>query len=167
MRQPLHSVSLLPPGGLSPVLLGGVLAGTLDMLYACVFWAVKADVPARRIFQSVAAGLLGRASFDGGWSTALLGLALHYGIALSMAATYVLVAARLPVLVRRPVPLGAAYGLLLYGVMNYLVVPLSRAGPGSPDPLWTGLSILVHMFCIGVPIALCARRARSLGAAVG
>jgi hypothetical protein len=154
----------VPRDRLSPVLLGGALAGTLDIVYACVFWAVKADVPARRIFQSVAAGLLGRASFDGGWRTALLGLVLHYGIALTMAATYALAAARRPVLVRRPVLLGAGYGLVLYAVMNYLVVPLSRAGTGSRDPLWTGLSILVHMFLIGVPIALFARRARSVGA---
>jgi hypothetical protein len=115
MGQQLRTASSPPAGGPSPVLLGGVLAGTLDLLYACVFWAVKADVPARRIFQSVAAGLIGRASFDGGWSTALLGLALHYGIALTMATTYALAAARLPVLVGRPVLLGATYGLLLYG----------------------------------------------------
>ena len=149
----------------SPVVLGGLLAGTLDILFACVFWALKAEVPARRIFQSVAAGLLGPASFEGGWGTAALGLGLHYGIALTMAAAYAVAAARLPLLVRRPVPLGAAYGLLLYAVMNHVVVPLSRATPGSRDPLWVGLGILVHMFLVGVPIALFARRAAAPRAA--
>ena len=44
--------------------------------------------------------------------------------------------------------------------MNYLVVPLSAALGGSRDPLWIGLSVLVHMFLIGVPIAwLCGRAA--------
>jgi hypothetical protein len=62
------------------VLAGGVLAGTLDIVYACVFWALKADVPPSRILQSVAAGLLGEASFTGGAASAGLGLLLHYAV---------------------------------------------------------------------------------------
>ena len=141
------------------VIAGGLVAGALDITYACAFWAIKTGLPPRRIFQSVAAGLLGEASFDGGWSTALLGLALHFCIGLSMAVTFYFVARRLPVLVRYAIVMGAAYGLLLYAIMNFVVVPLSRAGGGSRDPLWTGLTVLVHMFLIGVPIALSARRA--------
>jgi hypothetical protein len=114
-------------------------------------------VPAVRIFQSVAAGLLGRASFEGGAATAALGLALHYLIALSMSLVYYLAAQRWQVLWRRPVQCGAGYGLLVYVIMNYLVVPLSAAGPGSEDPLWVTLSIAAHVFLIGIPIALFTR----------
>ena len=146
-----------PP--LTLVLAGGLVAGTLDIVYACVFWGVKAGVPARRILQSVAAGLLGKASFEGGAVTAALGLGLHYFIACSMAVAYYLVARRWPLLRERPVPYGVAYGLLLYAIMNYIVVPLSAAGGGSKDPLWVGLSVAVHMFLIGVPIALFVRAA--------
>ena len=88
------------------------------------------------------------------------GLVLHYFIALSMSVTYYLVARRWPRLGRRPALCGAGYGLLLYGVMNYIVVPLSAAGPGSKDPLWIALSIAVHVVLIGVPIALFSRRAQ-------
>jgi hypothetical protein len=145
---------------LALVLAGGVVAGTLDIVYACVFWALKADVPARRILQSVAAGLLGKASFEGGGATAALGLGLHYFIACSMAVTYYLVARRWPLLRERAVACGVAYGLLLYGIMNYVVVPLSAAGGGgAKNPLWVGLSVLVHMFLIGLPIALFVRAA--------
>jgi hypothetical protein len=142
------------------VLAGGFVAGTLDIAYAPIFRALKRGVPATRIFQSVAAGLLGRASFQGGGRTAALGLVLHYFIALSMSITYYLVARRWPLLRRRPALCGAGYGLLLYGVMNYIVVPFSAAGRGSKDPLWIILSIAVHMVLIGVPIALFTRRAQ-------
>ena len=135
----------------------GLIAGTLDMVYACAFWALKAGIPSRRIFQSVAAGVLGPASFEGGFATAALGLSLHYFIATMMALVYYLAAGRSAMLVRRPVLMGASYGLFLYVVMNYLVVPLSAAGSSSKDPLWVTLSILVHMFLIGVPIALVTR----------
>jgi hypothetical protein len=137
------------------VLAGGLIAGTFDIVYACAFWALKADVPAERIFQSVAAGLLGKASFDGGAATATLGLGLHFFIATTMSVAYYVVARRWPLLCRRPVLVGAGYGLILYGVMNYIVVPLSAAAHGGPkDPLWVGLSVVVHMFLIGIPIAL-------------
>jgi hypothetical protein len=145
------------------VLAGGLVAGTLDILYAWGFWAIKAGVSMTRILQSVAAGLLGRAaSVSGGAATAALGLALHFFIATAMSLAYHLVSRRVPLLVRRPVLCGAAYGLVLYGIMNYLVVPLSAAGGGgSKDPLWIGLGVFVHMFLVGVPIALVARRAQA------
>lgn len=88
---------------------------------------VLGAVPAQRIFKSVAAGLLGEASFEGGPATAALGLGLHYFIATTMSFVYYLVASRFPLLGRRPVLCGAGYGLLLYGIMNYIVVPLSAA----------------------------------------
>ena len=67
---------------------------------------------------------------------------------------------RWPILWQRPVLCGAGYGLLLYAIMNYVVVPLSAAGPGSKDPLWIGLSVAVHAVLIGIPIALFTRRAQ-------
>ena len=130
------------------------MAGTLDITYAWAFWAVKAGVSVQRIFQSVAAGLLGEASFEGGAATVALGLALHYFIATTMSFVYYVVASRVTLLRRRPVLCGVGYGLLLYGIMNYIVVPFSAAGGGSRDPVWVSLSIFVHMFLIGLPIAL-------------
>lgn len=144
------------------VLAGGVVAGALDIAYACVFWAIKAGVPARRIFQSVAAGLLGEAAFQGGAPTAALGLALHFLIATSMSVAYYLAAGRWTILRDRPVACGAVYGLLLYGFMNHVVVPLSAVGGGgAKDPLWIGLTVLVHVVFIGIPIALATRKART------
>src|SRR6185369_4072779 len=70
------------------VLAGGLVAGTFDITYACVFWAIKAGARPTRIFQSVARGLLGPASFQGGAKTAALGLFLHYFIAITMSIFY-------------------------------------------------------------------------------
>src|SRR5215467_8118529 len=101
------------------VITGGLLAGTFDITYACVFWGVKAGVSPERVFQSVAAGLLGRTSFSGGLKTAALGLFLHYFIATTMSVVYYLVSLRWAALHQRPWFFGPAYGLALYGVMNY------------------------------------------------
>ena len=142
------------------VLLGGLVAGAFDITYACTFWYLKRGVLPKRVCQSVASGLLGPdTSFNGGWRTALLGLVLHFLIATTMAVTYYLFARRWVELWERPLRYGPLYGLLLYGVMNYIVVPLSRALPGSPNTVWVVLSIAVHAFLIGTPIALFARKA--------
>jgi len=144
------------------VLAGGIVAGTLDILYAWLFWMLKAGVPMQRILQSVASGLLGESSFTGGGATAAFGFALHYLIATTMSLTYYLVARRWSLLVRHPSLCGAGYGLMLYGIMNYIVVPLSAAGAGATDRLWTTLTIVVHMVLIGIPIALATSRASRL-----
>src|SRR5262245_40203943 len=92
---------------LACVLAGGLVAGTLDIIYACVFWALKVKVPARRIFQSVARGLLGKAAFEGGAATAALGLSLHFFIATSMSLAYYLAALRWKVLHEKWLACGA------------------------------------------------------------
>ena len=146
--------------GWPPVVAGGLVAGAFDIAYACIFWAIKAGVAPRRILQSVAAGLLGReAAVQGGNATAALGLVLHFFIALTMAAVYFLAARRWSLLWRRAWVLGAIYGLWLYIAMQYIVVPLSRAGGGgsNPDPVWVTLSVLVHVFLVGIPCAVGAR----------
>jgi hypothetical protein len=141
------------------VLVGGGIAGALDISYAIGFSAFR-GVPPMRLLQSVASGLLGAAAFDGGLHTAMLGLFLHFLIALSAAAIFYLAACRLRFLRSHAVIAGIVYGLLIYGVMNLVVLPLSafpRKVNFAPLVLTTGL--LVHMFCIGLPIALATRRA--------
>lgn len=144
------------------VALGGLVAGTIDIVYAWAFWAIKAGLRPTRILQSVAAGLLGReAAVAGGAGTAALGLVLHFFIATTVAFVFYATARYAPALWRRPWLWGSLYGVGVYGVMNYVVVPLSRAGGGggSPTTLWAVLSIIVHAFGIGVPVALAARAA--------
>jgi len=140
------------------VLTGGFAAGSLDIAFACVFWRLKAGLGAERVLQSVAAGLMGKESFAGGAAAAGLGLVLHFAIATAMALAYYLVARQWPLLCRQAVACGIVYGLMLYGVMNFIVVPLSAAPPGSQDPLWIATSIVAHVALVGVPIALIGRR---------
>ena len=52
------------------LLAGGVFVATLDALFAIGFWYLRNAVPPMRILQSIAAGLLGEASFSGGVATA-------------------------------------------------------------------------------------------------
>src|SRR6266581_9546475 len=68
------------------ILIGGLIAGALDITYACVFFGIRNHVSPIRIFQSVARGALGQTAFQGGLKTAALGLFFHFLIALIAAA---------------------------------------------------------------------------------
>ena len=146
---------------LSSFLAGGLIAGTLDISYAILFSYFRAGISPTRILQSVASGLLGRDAYAGGLPIAALGLGLHFLIAFTATAVFFIGAHWLPILIRHPIVSGAIYGLLVYAIMNYVVIPLSRVPPRATPPakvvMITG--ILVHMFFIGLPIAVAARRA--------
>ena len=140
-------------------LLGGLTVGVLDALDAFLFFGLRGVSPGR-VLQSVASGLLGRAAFQGGASTIVLGLGLHFFIALAIVATFFFAARAVPFLTRRPYLTGPLFGLIAYAVMTFVVVPLSAAGGGSAPSghvLINGL--LIHAFGVGLPAALFARAA--------
>jgi len=140
------------------ILIGGAIAGTLDITYAIGFSAMR-GVPPMRILQSVASGLLGAPAFSGGALIAALGFALHFFIAFAAAAIFYLASRATPILTRHSIIAGLIYGLLIYAMMNLVVLPLSAYPRKVSFPLpvlVTGL--FVHMFFIGLPISLAVRR---------
>lgn len=134
------------------ILTGGVLAATQDLIGAVLAY----QAPMIRVLKAIARGVLGDAARQGGPEVAALGAGLHYFIALVAAGVYVAASYRLPVLLKRPVSLGLLYGAGVFMVMNFIVVPLSRAaGPFKKFTVAGGLDFLSN--CIfGLIIALCA-----------
>jgi hypothetical protein len=148
-----------PLGPVKAIVYGALVVGALDLLDALVFFGLRGAAPIR-ICQSIAAGLLGRAAFQGGAATAALGVALHFFIATCVVVTFYLASQRLPVLVRHSVIAGLLYGLAVYGVMNYIVIPLSALGGRGPFVLPVFINgLLIHAFGVGLPAALFVRAA--------
>ncbi len=141
------------------VVLAGVAGATCDIVYAILYYGWK-GVSAERILQTVASGLLGKASYDGGWPTAALGLACHYAIVIVAAALFYAVARRWAWLREEPITTGLLYGLAIYVFMNFVVLPLSAYPFPLRFPLLTtATGLLVHMFGVGLSISLITRRA--------
>ena len=144
------------------VLFGTLTVGTLDILDAFIFNGIRTGTAPGRILQFIASGVLGKEAFDGGFGTKALGLLLHYFIAFVAVTLYILASKRLPILAQRPFVLGPLYGLLVHGVMHYVVVPMSAVTRGAaPLPLVVHVNQwLIHAFGIGLVTALFARAAR-------
>lgn len=153
------ATAVRPPRAFLPLVVGGgLLVAVFDLVFACTWWAVAAGVGPMRILQSIGAGLLGEASFAGGWRSAAIGAVAHCLIAFCMVGAYVSAASRQPFLARRPLRWGAAYGLFLYGLMNFVVVPLSAAPQNDLPAAWIAASVVVHVL-IGIACACLARHA--------
>jgi len=135
----------------------GLTAAVVEMAVVLPIQAKLGATPAQ-VFQSIAAGAMGRAAFAGGAQAVALGVFFHTLISLVAAALFVFATDRLPVLLRRPVISGILYGVPCYVVMTFVVMPLSKIGFSMPKSLGLfSLSFGVHLFAFGLPISLVAR----------
>ena len=134
---------------------GGLVAGTVDIAAAALINMIDPLV----ILRAIASGLLGRAAFAGGLPVSLFGLVLQWAMSLLIAAIFVLAAQRLAWMRQRWVAAGLAYGVVVFVVMEFVVVPLSAA----KNPHFTAVSLLENvlaMLLYGLIIAFFARRVR-------
>jgi uncharacterized membrane protein YagU involved in acid resistance len=138
---------------LRAVLLAWLVAGTLDITAALTYYPLTVGVRPERILQGIASGVLGSRVFDGGARAAVLGLLFHYMIALVWTVLFFLAARRVKVLTRHAVPVGLAYGVVVWAVMNLIVLPLSHVRRGPFDPKQAVIAAVILMVCIGLPIA--------------
>jgi hypothetical protein len=140
------------------IVLGGLMAGMLDLIDAWAFSYAWRGVRPLRVLHAIASGVLGRAAFDGGIRTATLGLAIHFAIAVTVAAVYTLASVRLRVLTQHAVACGIVYGIAVYFAMQHIVLPLSafRTGAFAWPSFING--IVIHGLGVGLPIAIIARR---------
>jgi hypothetical protein len=142
------------------ILVGGLIAGTLDLTAACVSAWLRSRVTPLGVSQFIASGAIGRsAAFAGGYKTALLGVAFHFLIATTAAAVFYLASRKLRFLIRWPIPMGLLYGVFVYLFMNFVVLPRSAITPARVPPTLSARAIqaLIIMFCVGLPIALIVR----------
>jgi hypothetical protein len=141
------------------ILLGGLLIGTIDILWAFGMGALEGRTPIY-ILQTISGGLLGSEAMKGGLATAGLGLVFHFFIATCVMTVFYLASRRFPILTQKFWLFGPLYGLLVYLVMYQVVLPNSAwhtkgivVGPGMYK------AIFIHLFGVGLIAALVARRA--------
>ncbi len=148
----MNSNAINPSRPLPAIFVGGLTAGAFDLITAYI--AFGSNVP-----RGIASGLLGPSARQGGLGVYILGIALHFFIALSAAAVYYAASRKLTFLVDHPLVCGLFFGIAVFLVMNLIVLPLSAIhfrGPYQLRGLIQGL--LIHMILIGLPISFSVRR---------
>jgi hypothetical protein len=142
------------------IFLSGLIAGTLDILAALIIYdLILQKTTSIKILQSIASGIFKKEAYSGGSQMALYGLLLHYLIALTFAWFYFTIYPYFKLLKKNTLLSGILYGIFVWIVMNLLILP--TVFPALPEkhldfPLI--LSILILIFCIGIPIAFITRK---------
>ncbi len=144
--------------GVWAILFGGTLAGALDLVYNIAVFLPR-GVSAMVIVQFTASGLLGKQAFMGGFATAVLGLLLHFFIAITAASLYFLASRKLSMLVTRPVLSGISYGAAIFLFMELVVLPLSAMPKVKVPAVLIVGDVFAHLFLVGLAIAFGVRQA--------
>jgi hypothetical protein len=140
-----------------------LICGVLDISSAVIISIANGGSPVRML-QGIAGALLGPAAFEGGFATAALGLAMHFGVAFTATAIFYGLSRRIPAMVEWAVPSGIVYGVVWLLVMYRGVIPLSQlvrtlylSNVKRTLPALWPLPLLVHIVCVGLPIALAVK----------
>jgi len=152
---------------LKPILYAAVLVGVLDITATCINLGVTYGFGPLRVLKGVAGGLLGRSAVEGGFATAALGLAMHFTMALTITTIFYALSRRLPLPQKLwgVVAVGLLYGATVFAVNNFATAPflswvrsLYLHTPILFKPPMGWSQLVIHLFCVGLPIALVMHR---------
>jgi uncharacterized membrane protein YagU involved in acid resistance len=136
------------------IVTAGLVAGTIDIGAACLINMAGPIV----ILHAIASGVLGKPSYSGGLNTAALGLVLQWAMSMVIAAIYIVASGAIPLLAKRWLSLGLAYGVAIFVVMSFVVVPLSNVWPKMHAPTPEKIvANLLAMLLFGVIVARISR----------
>jgi len=144
------------------ILTGWLLCGVLDITAACIQARIQAGFAPDRVLRGVASALWGPAALNGGAGMAVIGLGMHFTVALAATLIFAALAERIAVVRTAPLwVIGSLYGAIVFCVLNYATLPalswvrtfyIPDAIVRWPGPMkWPQL--LIHLLCVGLPIA--------------
>ncbi len=140
------------------VLVAGLVAGTLDILAACIQFYINTGRGPSRVFQFIASGVFGKDAFGESKYMPAWGLFFHYLIALLFAWFFAWLYRSWPLIRRHIIVSGIGYGLFAWLVMNKVVLPLSKAPAMAFEWKKALMAMTILVLMIGLPIALITRR---------
>lgn len=137
--------------------LAGLISGALDLTATATLMQSK-GVPVKHLLQTIASGAFGSSAFKQGTKAAIAGFFFHFLIAFSAAFIYFIISRKLSALIDSPLFSGVVYGSAVHLVMSRIVVPLSAAPKRAFSPKAFLTQLIIHIFCVGLPIALLISR---------
>jgi hypothetical protein len=141
------------------ILLAWLLVGTLDITSATIQYMIMGGTNPVNILVYISSAIYGpQAKEIGPPSMAILGLALHYLIALLWTLIFFFLYPRIPAMSKNRVVTAIVYGYFMQVIMSQLVVRLSNIG-GRPFNLQSFLiSGGILVVAIGLPLSFIAYR---------
>lgn len=137
-----------------PVILAGLVAGTLDASAACARYFLQTGRSPAGVFKFIASGVFGNAAFEGGAQMVFAGVGFHYLIAIGWTVGYALLRSRLGRVPFNSYLSGTAWAVVIWCAMTFVVLPLSHAPKTPITTQGAAIAILILVLCVGLPISL-------------
>lgn len=136
----------------------GLLAGTLDILAACLQAYIARSISAETVLRFIASGAFGKPAFTGGWEMPLTGLLFHYIIAYSFTILFFLLYPSIKLMRKSLVLTAIVYGIFIFVVMNLLVLPLTKITRTPIQLDKAAIATCILIVAIGFPLSIFARK---------
>jgi uncharacterized membrane protein YagU involved in acid resistance len=146
---------------IKPIVIATTIVTILDISEDIIYCAVFLHVGPRGLFRFIASSVLGLSqAMLLGWRAVLLGVVLHTAVSFGVVLTYFFLSNELSILRRWPIVMGGLYGIAVYCVMHYAVVPLTAVPRIVPPNAAVELAnqLFAHIFMVGIPTALILTR---------
>jgi len=141
------------PRAIAIGLAAGLATGVIVLIPVLILQATR-GVGVVPEMQLAASSLIGMAAYAGAPGF-ILGTLLHFFVSIVPAIAYALVTWRVPAVNRWAWIGGPVLGLIVFVFMGFVVLPHSVfATPPSVTPMPFVPAVLIHMFALGLPIAL-------------
>ncbi|MFM9839916.1 MAG: hypothetical protein ACKVOQ_16740 [Cyclobacteriaceae bacterium] len=137
----------------SSVLKSGLIVGAFDAVAASLQAYIMRGITPDKVFTFVASGAFGQSAYEGGSIMALIGLVFHFIIAIGWTFIFYVAFPKLTILQSNKFFVGMAYGIFIWLIMNFVVIPLSLIGLRPFNLVSASIQIIIHLFVIGVPIS--------------
>ena len=137
----------------------GILIGFFDAAAAVINAYISFGLMPHRVFQYIASGLLGKNAYQTQFLPVCIGIFIHFSIAITITFIFYQAYSRWGKVAVPKLLLGASYGVGVWLVMNYIVIPFSLIGTYPANTTQIVIGLLIHIFVIGIPIELLTRRA--------
>jgi len=134
-----------------------LVAGTLDIALAFLYNYIRFNILPGAILQYIAATVFGKGSMSPGMAM-VVGLLIHYGIALVWVGLYFIVYPKINLFRSQPFIAGVFYGFFVWCMMNLLILPLWTNKPVPNMNANALFNLLILIVAIGLPAAFGAKR---------
>lgn len=135
--------------------LAGVAGGIVLDLYLWLATALPAHRSMVPVWQFIASTVFGNVALTNA-SYAAAGLAIHFLVSIGWAGGYVYFVRTQPATNRRWAVAGAAYGLVVYVLMQLILLGSGHfTAPATPNAFV--ISVIGHMAFFGIPVAYVVR----------
>ena len=144
-----------------------LITGVTDSLFSSCLVTFAYGSTVTRLWQGVAAVLLGAAAMDGGTRTAAIGLLVHFGVALAWTTVFFLILMFVPAIrgiVSSPlgvIAVASVYGPMIWLVMSMVLIPQFTHRPPVVNFRWW-VQFFGHIPFVALPIVTMLGRAGTL-----